>query len=216
MGGDTIRYITLIYSGYNNASMNLIKLLNTHGVISDVQLISVDSEKIRKKIFESKNLKIMKVPTVVIEKERGSIEVFEGDAGIKWMNDIVNQYIRSQGGNVSQTPEDLERDRLTREHEELLAARNIAKASGKPIPVGPADNAPDFMMGRGGGPQTGSDFIPLNESDEGPYSRVSLGDITPTTPSVPRASGMARTQSKVSPIELAQQMATQRQSMADE
>lgn len=86
---------------YSTLSENCRRFFN---IISSVQnefinltglrLLCIDSKKIRDIVTKSKNVIVDKVPTILVLRQDGGVEMYDGANAFKWTSDIINTYIQ--------------------------------------------------------------------------------------------------------------------------
>ena len=102
-----IKFSILLYSKYSSNSTKIIDIINqntttfTNNFINkytttftnnfDFKLVCIDNEKVRNQVLNSKNIKITKVPCILILYNDGGLEKYEGDDAFNWVESIIGQ-----------------------------------------------------------------------------------------------------------------------------
>ena len=95
-----ITYSALFYSKYSNSSNKFLQMLTdsridfskTIGLVT----VCIDNEKIRKRILNSKNIKIEHVPCILNLYNDGGVEKYEGNDAFKWLEEIISKVNQPQ------------------------------------------------------------------------------------------------------------------------
>ena len=76
-----------LYSKYSSNSKKLLKMIADK--IPNINYICVDNEKVRGRILNNKNIKIDYVPCILIVRENGIIEKYEGQHAFQWAQNLL-------------------------------------------------------------------------------------------------------------------------------
>ena len=90
-----IKFSILLYSKYSSNSTKIIEIINQYTAVFtnnfNFKLICIDNEKIRSQVLNSKNIKISKVPCILILYNDGGLEKYEGEDAFNWVESIINK-----------------------------------------------------------------------------------------------------------------------------
>ena len=90
----------LIYSTLSDNCKKLFDVIspfqNEFVNLTGLRLLCVDSKKIRDIITQSKTVIVDKVPTILVIRQDGGLEMYDGDNAFKWTTDIIQSYIKPQ------------------------------------------------------------------------------------------------------------------------
>ena len=76
-----------LYSKYSSNSKKLLKTIADK--IPNINYICVDNEKVRARILNNKNIKIDYVPCILIIRETGIVEKYEGQHAFQWAQNLL-------------------------------------------------------------------------------------------------------------------------------
>ena len=76
-----------LYSKYSSNSKKLLKTIADK--IPNINYICVDNEKVRGRILNNKNIKIDYVPCILIIRETGIVEKYEGQHAFQWAQNLL-------------------------------------------------------------------------------------------------------------------------------
>ena len=87
------QHIVLLYSKYSNFSNYFFNTLNRTGLLQKISIkfLCVDNEKLRQRIKKSKQIQINNIPCLLIVRESGVIDKFEGTDCFLWLEDIISK-----------------------------------------------------------------------------------------------------------------------------
>ena len=78
--------LVVFYSRYFDKSIEIKEYLENN--LDNVRTLNVDNKDVRDRILRDETYSIRYVPTILILKEDGSIEIFEKEAAINYYNSI--------------------------------------------------------------------------------------------------------------------------------
>ena len=78
-----------LYSKYSSNSKKLLKTIADK--IPNINYICVDNEKVRGRILNNKNIKIDYVPCILIIRETGIVEKYEGQHAFQWAQNLLEK-----------------------------------------------------------------------------------------------------------------------------
>ena len=86
-------YCVLLYSKFSPVSNKIMELVNKCpydlGKLIKLNTVCLDNEKIRKRINESQQIKIERVPSIlVVDEKNGGIEKYEHSKALEWLNEV--------------------------------------------------------------------------------------------------------------------------------
>jgi len=84
--------IFLLFSKYSKACENWIKRFQTCPIELKINNICVDNSMIRKKMFESQNIHISKLPCIIIYSQN-TPTIYEGMLAFQWLENITQQFL---------------------------------------------------------------------------------------------------------------------------
>ena len=124
------QFCIFLYSKYSDVCKRLMNQISNYNLFMQtykVNFVCIDNEKIRERILNSKNIKISKVPCILVGNVTGTIDTYEGIEAFRWIDLGIN--------NIKMSLPPVEDDRNTKienleeeeEEEEILPKKKILK-----------------------------------------------------------------------------------------
>ena len=90
--------IILLYSKYSNFSRHFMLTLSESNLKDKlpIKFLCVDNEKLRKRIIQSKQIKIHNIPCILIVQSNGVVDKYEGTDCFLWLEDMIRKIVPQQ------------------------------------------------------------------------------------------------------------------------
>lgn len=90
------QFSVLLYSKYSPLSKKILDIIQSSPVnleqIVSFQTLCIDNEKVRNRIYQSKQIEISTVPCILVIFPDGGIEKYDGVSVFQWIEEILQKY----------------------------------------------------------------------------------------------------------------------------
>tara|TARA_Y100000389_G_scaffold61028_1_gene57150 strand:- start:5461 stop:6264 length:804 start_codon:yes stop_codon:yes gene_type:complete len=90
------QFSVLLYSKYSPLSKKILDIIQSSPVnleqIVSLQTLCIDNEKVRKKIYQNKQIDITSVPCILVIFPDGGIEKYDGVPAFQWIEEILQKF----------------------------------------------------------------------------------------------------------------------------
>lgn len=93
------QFSVLLYSKYSPLSKKILDIIQSSSVnleqIVSLQTLCIDNEKVRKRIYQNKQIDITSVPCILVIFPDGGIEKYDGAPAFQWIEEILQKFAYS-------------------------------------------------------------------------------------------------------------------------
>jgi len=131
------QFSVLLYSKYSPLSKKLLDIIQSSPVnleqIVSLQTLCIDNEKVRKRIYQNKQIDITSVPCILVIFPDGGIEKYDGAPAFQWIEEIIQKFAPPPPPPPPQQPPPLPRKSLQQIQIEEQRKQKIIKQKKKKL-----------------------------------------------------------------------------------
>lgn len=90
------QFSVVLYSKYSPMSKKILDIIQSSRVnleqLLSLQTLCIDNEKVRKRIYQNKQIDITSVPCILVIFPDGGIEKYDGMSAFQWIEEIIDKF----------------------------------------------------------------------------------------------------------------------------